>query len=39
VGFDVTVQLEKAKYVFLCRHQNVSRNWGIQIANRSFENV
>jgi hypothetical protein len=30
---------EKTKYMLLSRHQNVSQNRDIKIANRSFENV
>jgi hypothetical protein len=30
---------EKTKYMLLSHHQNVGQNWGIKIANRSFENV
>jgi hypothetical protein len=33
------VGLEKTKYMLLSRQQNVGQNRGMQIANRSFENV
>jgi hypothetical protein len=33
------INLEKTKYMPLSRHQNVSRNQNIKIANRSFVNV
>jgi hypothetical protein len=37
VGLEINV--EKSKYMLLPRHQNVSQNRDIKIANRSFENV
>jgi hypothetical protein len=37
VGLEINV--EKIKYMLLCRHQNVGQNRDIKIANRSFENV
>jgi hypothetical protein len=37
VGLEINV--EKTKYMLLPRHQNVGQNWGIKIANRSFQNV
>jgi hypothetical protein len=37
VGLEINV--EKTKYMLVSRHQNVCRNRGIKIANRSFENV
>jgi hypothetical protein len=33
------LNVEKAKYMLLSRHQNVGQNRDIEIANRSFENV
>jgi hypothetical protein len=33
------INVEKTKYMFLSRHQNVGQNLGIKIVNRSFENV
>jgi hypothetical protein len=35
----IGINVEKTKYMLLCRHQNASRNRDIKIANRSFENV
>jgi hypothetical protein len=35
---DLEINVEKTKYMFLSRHQNVGQNWDI-IANRSYENV
>jgi hypothetical protein len=37
VGLEINV--EKTKYMLLYRHQNVSLNWDIKIANRQFGNV
>jgi hypothetical protein len=37
VGLEINV--EKTKYMLLCRHQNVGQNRDIKITNRSFENV
>jgi hypothetical protein len=37
VGIELNV--EKAQYILLSRHQNVGLNRDIKIANRSFENV
>jgi hypothetical protein len=37
VGLKVNV--EKNKYMLLSHHQNAGQNYGIKIANRSFENV
>jgi hypothetical protein len=37
VGLEINV--EKTKYMLLSRHQNVSQNRDIKIANRSFENM
>jgi hypothetical protein len=37
VGLEINVG--KATYMFLCRHQIVGRNRDIKIANRSFGNV
>jgi hypothetical protein len=37
VGLEINV--DKTKYMLLSRHQNVSQNRDIKIANRSFENV
>jgi hypothetical protein len=37
VGLEINV--EKTKYMLLCRHQNAGQNRDIEIANRSFENV
>jgi hypothetical protein len=37
VGLEINV--DKSKYMLLSRHQNVSQNRDIKIANRSFENV
>jgi hypothetical protein len=37
VGLEINV--EKTKYMWLSRHQNVGQNRDIKIANRSFENV
>jgi hypothetical protein len=37
VGLEINV--EKTKYMLLSRHQNVSQNQDIKIANRWFENV
>jgi hypothetical protein len=37
VGLETNV--EKTKYMFLFRHQNVGRNRDVKIANWSFENV
>jgi hypothetical protein len=37
VGLEINV--ERIKYMLLSRHQNVGRNRGIKIANRSFGNV
>jgi hypothetical protein len=37
VGLQVNV--EKTKCMFLARHQNISQNLDIKIANRLFENV
>jgi hypothetical protein len=37
VGLEISV--EKTKYMFLSRHQNVGRNRDIKIANRSSENM
>jgi hypothetical protein len=37
VGLEINVK--KTKYMLLSRHQNVSQNRDIKIANRSFENV
>jgi hypothetical protein len=37
VGLEINV--EKTKYMWLFRHQNVGQNRDIKIANRSFENV
>jgi hypothetical protein len=37
VGLEINV--EKTKYVLLSRHQNVSQNRDVKLANRSFENV
>jgi hypothetical protein len=33
------INIEKSKYVLLSRHQNVAKNWDIEIANRSLQNV
>jgi hypothetical protein len=33
------INVVRTKYMLLSRHQNVGRNRGIKIANRSFENV
>jgi hypothetical protein len=38
-GVGLEINLEKTKYVFVSRHQNVGQNQGTEIANRSFENV
>jgi hypothetical protein len=35
VGLEINV--EKTKYMFLSRHQNVGQNIEMKIANRSFE--
>jgi hypothetical protein len=35
----LVIDVKKTKYMLLSRHQNVGRNWNINIANRSFENV
>jgi hypothetical protein len=37
VGLEMNI--EKTKYMLLSRHQNVSRNQDIRIANRSFGNL
>jgi hypothetical protein len=37
IGLEINV--EKTKYMLLSRHQNVSQDRNIKIANRSFENV
>jgi hypothetical protein len=37
VGLEINV--EKTKYMLISRHQNVSQNRDIKIANRSFKNV
>jgi hypothetical protein len=37
VGLEINV--EKIKYMFLSRHQNVGQNRDVKIANKSFENV
>jgi hypothetical protein len=37
IGLEINV--EKTKYMLLCRHQNSGRNRHIKIANRSSENV
>jgi flagellar biosynthesis chaperone FliJ len=37
IGLEINV--EKTKYMLLSRHQNLSRNRDIKIANRSFGNV
>jgi hypothetical protein len=37
VGLEINV--EKAKYMLLSRHQIVGKNRDIKIANKSFENV
>jgi hypothetical protein len=37
VGLEINV--EKAKYLLLSRHQNVGQNRDIRIANRSFDSV
>jgi hypothetical protein len=37
VGLEINVK--KIKYMLESRHQNVGRNLGTKIANRSFENV
>jgi hypothetical protein len=36
---DLEINVEKAKYILLSRHQNVGQNRVIKIAKRSFENV
>jgi hypothetical protein len=33
------VNVERTKYMLLSRHQNVSQNRDVKIANRSFKNV
>jgi hypothetical protein len=35
----VEINVEKTKYTLLSRQRNISQNWLIRIANRSFENV
>jgi hypothetical protein len=37
IGLEVNI--EKTKYMPLCRHQNAGKNHDIKTANRSFENV
>jgi hypothetical protein len=37
VGLEINI--EKAKYMLLSRHQNAGQNRDLKIANRSFENV
>jgi hypothetical protein len=37
VGLEINI--EKTKYMWLSRHQNVGQNREIKMANRSFENV
>jgi hypothetical protein len=37
VGLEINI--EKTRHMLLSRHQNVGRNRGIKIANRSFGNV
>jgi hypothetical protein len=37
VGLEINA--EKMKYMLLFRHQYVSQNWDMKIANKSFENV
>jgi hypothetical protein len=37
--FGLEINVEKTTYMLLSRHQNISQNWDLKIANRSFENV
>jgi hypothetical protein len=35
----LVLNAEKTRYMLLSHHQNAGQNHGLQIANRSFENV
>jgi hypothetical protein len=38
-GVGLEINIEKTKYMLISRHHNAAQNQGIEIANRSFENV